>query len=497
MIGAARQRLVVVGNGMAGGRLVEDLLARGASERVAITMFGDESHASYNRILLSGVLAGSHRASDIVIKSKDWYAGRGVDLRSGSRIEAIDLERRRVVAASGEVEPYDVLVLATGSRPALPRIEGLRRRDGDLKEGAFVFRTLDDCDRMAAFAEHARRAVVIGGGLLGLEAAFGLLKRGLDVHVVHLMSHVMDVQLDVAAGEILLRQLERMGLQVHFDTCTSALLGNGHVSGVAFADGGTLTCDMVVIAAGIQPNVELAAHAGLPVRRGIIVGDDLASPAAASIYAVGECAEHRGQVYGLVAPIWEQTQVLADRLSGRNPAALYFGSRLSTKLKVAGVDLAVMGCKEPEQPNDEVVTYAEAGRGVYKKLVVRNGRLLGAIVIGDGAIVPSLVHAFTESTEIATNRAEILFPAAFEGATPSVERMPDAAQICDCNAVSKARIVQAVLEGATSLSSVCDRTRAGTGCGSCHPEVQAVIDFACARLETAGLPLEPRRQECA
>ena len=497
MTGAARQRVVVVGNGMAGARLVEDLLARGASERVAIAMFGDESHASYNRILLSGVLAGSHRATDIVIRSKDWYADRGVDLRSGSRIEAIDLERRQVVAASG-VEPYDVLVLATGSRPALPPIEGLRRRDGDLKEGAFVFRTLDDCDRMAIFAERARRAVVIGGGLLGLEAAFGLLKRGLDVHVVHLMSHVMDVQLDVAAGEILLRQLERMGLQVHFERSTTALLGNGHVSGVAFADGSTLACDMVVIAAGIQPNVELATHAGLPVGRGIIVGDDLGSPAGReSVYAVGECAEHRGQVYGLVAPIWEQTQVLADRLSGRNPAALYFGSRLSTKLKVAGVDLAVMGCKEPEQPNDEVVTYAEAGRGVYKKLVVRNGRLLGAIVMGDGAIVPSLVHAFTESTEIATNRAEILFPAAFEGVAPCVERMPDAAQICDCNAVSKARIVQAVLEGATSLSSVCDRTRAGTGCGSCHPEVQAVIDFACARLVSAGLPLEPRRRECA
>ncbi len=495
---STRQRLVIVGNGMAGGRLVEDLIAREASQRYDITVFGDEPHANYNRILLSGVLAGSHRASDIVMKTPAWYSAHGVDLRSGIRVEGIDVERGQVSAASGEVKEYDVLVLATGSCPVVPRMDGIRRLDGGFKDGVFVFRTIDDCDRIGHVAARARRAVVIGGGLLGLEAAFGLLQRGLDVHVVHLMPHVMETQLDAPAGGILRRQLERLGLRVHFEKKTTAVLGNGHVSGVAFDDGESLACDMVVIAAGIRPNVDLAKRAGLPVRAGVLVGDDLASPAGGGIYAVGECAEHRGQLYGLVAPIWEQTEVLADRLSGADPDALYVGSRLSTKLKVAGVDLAVMGCKEPQHADDEVVSYVEGHRGVYKKLIVRDGRLIGAIIIGDGAIVPSVVHAFIESTGLAANRAELLFPAGFAGASPPIERLSDSARICDCNAVSKARIVQAVLGGARSLGAVCDRTRAGTGCGSCRPEVQAIIDFACGQLagSHAG-SLDAPHEECA
>lgn len=493
-----RERLVIVGNGMAGGRLVEDLLARGASERYAITVFGDEPHAHYNRILLSGVLAGSHRAADIVIKTPAWYFARGVNLRAGVRVERIDIERAEVIAASGEAEKYDALVLATGSRPVIPDMEGIRRLDGGLKDGVFVFRTIDDCDRIGECADRAQRAVVIGGGLLGLEAAFGLLKRGLEVHIVHLMPHVMESQLDVAAGTILRRQLERMGLHLHFEKKTTAILGNAHVSGVAFDEGKSFECDMVVIAAGIRPNVDLAHRASIPVRNGVLVGDDLASPIGRGVHAVGECAEHRGRVYGLVAPIWEQTAVLAGRLSGTDPDAVYCGSRLSTKLKVAGVDLAVMGCKEPEHPDDEVVSYVEGHRGVYKKLIVRDGRLLGAIIMGDGAIVPSVVHAFTESTSLAANRAEILFPFAFEAVTTPVDRLPDSAQICDCNAVSKARIVQAVLEGARSLGTVCDRTRAGTGCGSCRPEVQAIIDFACGRLASSPVgPLDEPQEECA
>jgi nitrite reductase (NADH) large subunit len=234
---------------------------------------------------------------------------------------------------------------------------------------------------------------------------------------------------------------------------------------------------MVVMSAGIRPNVELAAGAGLKVNRGIVVGDDLRSANTPGVYAVGECAEHRGQLYGLVAPIWEQTQVLADRLSGRNPNALYFGSRTSTKLKIAGIDLAVMGRKEPDGERDEVVSYVEAARGVYKKLIVRDDRLVGAIVMGDGAIVPLLLQAFADRTTLAPDRSELLFPHAFGAPAPSVDRIPDSARICDCNAVSKGAIVQAVLEGARGLQSVCDATRAGTGCGSCRPEVQAIVDF--------------------
>jgi nitrite reductase (NADH) large subunit len=482
-----RRRLVVIGNGMAGGRLVEDLLARGGADRFDITVFGDEPHGNYNRILLSSVLAGHHRPAEIFINPLSWYATRGVTVHAGVRVEAIDLARRRVIGA-GEQEEYETLVIATGSRPLVPRMDGLEAEGGGFKDGVFVFRTLDDCDRILAFARTARRAVVIGGGLLGLEAARGLLNQGLDVHVVHLMPHVMEAQLDSAAGAVLQRRLDEMGFQVHFEKSTTAVLGNGHVTGVAFQDGGTLECDMVVMSAGIRPNVELAARAGLRVNRGIVVGDDLGCPDAPGVYAVGECAEHRGQLYGLVAPIWEQTQVLADRLSGRDENALYAGSRTSTKLKVAGVDLAVMGRKEPDGEGDEVVSYVEPARGVYKKLIVRDDRLVGAIVMGDGAIVPSLLQAFGERTTLAPNRAELLFPLSFTVPPPSVDRIPDTARICDCNAVSKGEIVQAVLEGARALQSVCDATRAGTGCGSCRPEVEAIVDFVRCTLDAqAGL----------
>ncbi|HEY3042442.1 MAG TPA: FAD-dependent oxidoreductase [Vicinamibacterales bacterium] len=484
----SKRHLVVVGNGMAGARLVEDVLARGGGDRFRISVFGDEPCGNYNRILLSGVLAGSHRSDDIFLNPLSWYEANAVTLHAGVRVESIDVPSRQVHGANGLVEPYDALVIATGSRPLVPRIDGLSANVGSglsrtvgFKNGIFVFRTLEDCDRILAHAQHASRAAVIGGGLLGLEAAKGLLNGHLDVHVIHLMPHLMETQLDAPAARVLQRQLEQMGLHVHLEQATTAVLGEHHVTGLSFLDGSTLECDMVVIAAGIRPNVELAVKAGLPVARGIIVGDDLACPGTQDVYAVGECAEHRGRVYGLVAPLWEQTQVLADRLTGRNTDAVYTGSRLSTKLKVAGVDLAVMGEKDAVEEDDEVVSYAEPSRGIYKKLVVRNGRLAGALVMGDGAIVPSLLHAYAESTLLADNRAELLFRN-FEIRPQASDVIPDTAQICNCNAVSKAQIIECVLAGARSLSAVCEATRAGTGCGSCKPEVQEIVDLACRGL---------------
>jgi nitrite reductase (NADH) large subunit len=498
MTALKRERLVVVGNGMAGGRFVEDLLARGGAERYAISVYGEEPQGNYNRILLSSVLAGHHLPADIVINPLSWYAAQGVALHTGVRVEAIDLRGRRVVSSGGVAEPFDVLVLATGSHPVVPRMDGLVAEGGGLKDGVFVFRTIDDCHRIMAWAEEARRAVVIGGGLLGLEAARGLCGRGLEVDVVHLMTHLMETQLDPAAGRLLQRQLERMGLRSHFEKLTTGVLGNGHVTGLAFKDGGQIECDMVVLSVGIRPNVDLAAAAGLRVNRGIVVGDDLACVNAQGVYAIGECAEHRGQVYGLVAPIWEQTPILADRLSERKPDASYSGSRTSTKLKVAGVDVAVMGAKEPRDADDEVVSYVEPGRGVYKKLIVRDDRLVGAIVMGDGAIVPSLLQAFGEGAPLGPNRAELLFPLAFDAAPVSVERLPDNAQICDCNAVTKAAIVQSLLEGARGIDAVCDATRAGTGCGTCRPHIQELVDFVCRNLDAPDNGLELRlSQECA
>ncbi len=479
-----RKRLIVIGNGMAGARLVEDLIQRGGRERFEMIVFGDEPCGNYNRILLSSVLSGSHKPDDIFINPTSWYAANGVTLHAGKPVERIDLGERLVHAAGGMSEPYDTLVIATGSSPLIPPIANVRNEDGRFKEGVFVFRTLDDCHRIMSCAARAKRAAVIGGGLLGLEAARGLLHQGLETHVVHLMPHLMEAQIDPPAGAVLLGQFERMGLRTHLEARTSAILGNGHVQGLEFAGGSRLDCDLVVIAAGIRPNVKLAVEAGLDVGRGIVVGDDLSC--APGVYAVGECAEHRGKVYGLVAPLWEQTAQLADRLSGRNPDAVYVGSKVSTKLKVMGIDLAVMGEKEPAHETDEVVSYSEPSRGIYKKLIVRNGRLAGAIVLGDAAIAPSLLQTFAGGLPIAENRADILFSnagAVDAAALRQPESMPDDTRVCDCNNVTKAQIIEAVLQGATSVRAVCDATRASTGCGSCRPEVEALVALACQRVE--------------
>ncbi len=271
----SKERLVVIGNGMAGARFVDDLLGREGASRFDVVMFGDEPCGNYNRILLSSVLSRSHKPDDIFINPMSWYASRGITLHAGKRVEKIDLHHRMVTAAGGQSERYDTLIIATGSSPVIPPLANVRDEHGVFKQGVFVFRTLDDCERIMRCAETARRAVVIGGGLLGLEAARGLLNWGLETHVVHLMPHLMETQLDTGAGDVLRRQFEQMGLLTHLATRTTAVLGNGHVKGLEFADGAPLECDLVVIAAGIRPNAKLAADAGLKVNRGIVVGDDL------------------------------------------------------------------------------------------------------------------------------------------------------------------------------------------------------------------------------
>jgi nitrite reductase (NADH) large subunit len=477
-----KQRLVVIGNGMAGARLVEDVLSRDGGALYDIVIFGDEPYGNYNRILLSGVLAGTHDPKDIFINPLSWYEQNNVKLHAGVRITEIDRVAKLVYSADGTIEKYDKLVIATGSAPFVPPLQNLYTETGSFKDGVFVFRTLNDCDSIASYTGQARRAAVIGGGLLGLEAARGLLNLGIEVQVVHLMPHLMEVQLDSSAGDVLRRTMERMGVSVHLEKNTTAVLGNRHVTGLQFKDGSTLDCDMVVISAGIRPNVALAKQAGLTIERGIVVGDDLASPDDADIYSVGECAQHRGQVYGLVAPLWEQTHILAERLTGRNPNASYRGSKVSTKLKVMGVELAVMGIKDAAHENDEVVNYVEPLRGIYKKLVIRNGRLAGAILLGDAAGAPSLLQAFDRGTILPDNRAELLFPLAAESLELSLEDMPDSAQVCNCNGVSKGQLVQAITNGCRSFKALCDATRAGTGCGSCKPQVQAVLASAAGDL---------------
>jgi nitrite reductase (NADH) large subunit len=470
----ARKRLIVIGNGMAGARLVEDIVARDPGV-FDITMFGDEPYGNYNRILLSGVLAGTHDPKDIFINPLAWYDQHNVRLHAGMRVTRIDRAERQVIGADGCVEPYDQLVIATGSTPFVPPLEGLLTDTGRYRDGVFVFRTLDDCSAIRDYATGARRAAVIGGGLLGLEAARGLLQLEVEVHVVHLMRHLMEVQLDEASGAMLRAAMDRLGVHTHLARRTSAVLGDAHVTGLMFDDGSRLECDMVVLSAGIRPNVAVARDAGLSVERGIVVGDDLRCANDASIFAIGECAQHRGQVYGLVAPLWEQAQVLADRLTAKNVQAAYGGSRVSTKLKVMGVDLTVMGDKEPAA-GDEVVQYSEPSRGVYKKMVVRGGQLAGAILLGDPDGAPALLQAFDRALALPDNRAEMLFPAMRSDGPLSAADLPDEAQICNCNGVTKGRLKSAIGDGCRSLRALCDATRAGTGCGSCKPQVQQVLE---------------------
>jgi len=488
-----KRKLVIIGNGMAGARLAEDVLARGGREMFDIVMFGDEPYGNYNRILLSGVLSGLSDPKDIFINPLAWYETNGVKLHAGVRVMAIDRAAKQVIGARGEIEAYDHLVIATGSSPFIPPLEGLYYGDEEMnsairnpqsafKRGVFVFRTLDDCEAITNYAGSGKRGVVIGGGLLGLEAARGLLNLGAEVHVVHLMPHLMEAQLDAQAGATLKRSMEAMGVKIHLNKVTTAILGNGHVTGLRFKDGATLDCDMVVISAGIRPNTQLAKDAGLMVERGIVVKDCLTCANDPNVFAVGECAQHDGKVYGLVAPLWEQTAVLADRLTGRKPEAAYKGSKVSTKLKVMGVELAVMGDRETRDENDEVVTYAEPSRGIYKKLISRNGQLVGAILLGDTSTAPALLQAFDRGALLPESRAELLFPLASESASQSVVDLPDDAQICNCNGVSKVAIISAVKRGGRSLKSLCDATRAGTGCGSCKPQVQELLEYTAGDL---------------
>jgi nitrite reductase (NADH) large subunit len=477
-----KQRLVVVGNGMGGARLVEEIVSRPGGEHYEITVLGAEPYGNYNRILLSGVLAGTYCPEHIFLHPLAWYKQHNVRLYAGQAATRLDWQRHCVQIADGSWEPYDRLVIATGSSPCLPSLLNLVREDGQLIEGAFTFRTLDDCQAILAHSSRARRAAIIGGGLLGLEAASGLVKRGLEVHLIHRAPHLLNLQLDAAGSTVLARLVSEQGVQLHLGRETVAVLGADRLCGLRFSDSSELACDLCIIATGTHPNTDLARAAGLAVRRGIIIGDDLAC-SVPDVFALGECAEHRGQTYGLVAPVWEQARILAERLTDSASQKQYTGSAISTRLKVSGLDLTVMGDKEPASSTDEVITYAEPTRGIYKKLIVREGRLQGAILLGDlpGSMPAArLVQLFLRGDPLPTNRAELLFPChAGSKQELSVAELPDDTQICNCNGVSKGSILAAVRTGKRSLQTLCEATRAATGCGSCKSQVQELLVLAC------------------
>jgi nitrite reductase (NADH) large subunit len=482
---AGLAKLVVVGNGMAGARAVEEILARGGHERFAITIFGDEPYGNYNRILLSNVLAGSDDAGEIYLNPLDWYAENDVELRAGVRVVRINRFAHLVYADDGSTVRYDKLILATGSRSFFPPIDGIWQDDKKLAPGVFGFRSLDDCEAMIEFAEGRGKAAVVGGGLLGLEAARGLQNRGLQVGVVQGGATLMNAQLDEQGSAILRRLVEALGIEVHTGKRTTRMLTEaGLPSAIEFADGTRLPCDMLVMAAGIRPNVGLAERAGLTVERAIVVDDQMRSIDDDDIYVVGECAQHRGQVYGLVAPLWEQTGVLADHLTGTNPRAAYHGSRTATKLKVAGVDVAAMGLKAPEHDDDEFVQYFEPKHGVYKTVVVRDDKLVGATLVGDVTKVAFLMQAFDRGLPLPPERVSLMFDIGTPEVATGAAELADDAQVCNCNGVSKATIVSCVKNGQTSLVGVMSATRAGKGCGSCKGLVSQIVEWAAAQAGT-------------
>jgi nitrite reductase (NADH) large subunit len=452
---------------MAGARMVEDLLALDR-DRFHITMFGDEPYGNYNRILLSNVLNGSQDMKEIFLNPLSWYEENDVTLHAGHRVTSIDRQNRTVHAGKLAV-PYDKLILATGSKPFVPPMQGID------KEGVFVFRTLDDCRKIADHARGCKRAIVIGGGLLGLEAAKGLMTHNLGVTVVEVAPYLMSVQLDTEGGAILRRTIEKMGIHVRTGTVTTHILGEGRVSGVRFADDTKLPADMVVISAGIRANLELAREAGLPCDRGILVDDQLGTTDP-DVYAVGECAQHRGMVYGLVAPLWEQTKVLAAVLTDTNSDKRYEGSRLATKLKVMGVELASMGKVSDVRDGDEVVHYAEPGRGVYKKIVIREGKIAAACVLGEHEGADELLRLYQADAPPPERRADLLFPPCGEVKAISLADLPETHQVCDCNGVSKTTICDAIRAGKCTVAAVGAATRAGTGCGSCKTLVKGLIE---------------------
>ncbi|WP_425456776.1 nitrite reductase large subunit NirB [Denitrobaculum tricleocarpae] len=466
-----RQKLVIIGNGMAPGRMLEHLFER-APETYDVTIFNAEPRVNYNRLMLSPVLSGEKSYQDIVTHDDDWYVAHGVTLHKSARVETIDRNRKRVTSATGISADYDKLVIATGSNPFIIPIPG-----HDL-EGVLVYRDLDDVERMLAAADAGGRAVVIGGGLLGLEAAAGLKAQSMEVTVLHLMSTLMERQLDPAAGYLLEKAFEERGIEVVTQANSSEILGrDGQVSGVRLEDGTEIDAAIVVMAIGIRPSAKLAENSGLNVGRGVVVGDDMRT-SDPDIFALGECVEHRGQCYGLVAPLYEMAGVLADQLVGGE--SLYTGSVTATKLKVTGIDLYSAGDFAEGEDREEIVL-RDAAAGIYKRLVLRDNRIIGAVLYGETGDGPWFFDLLKKQLDIAEMRETLVFGQAYQGGPPldpmaAVAALPDDAEICGCNGVCKSKIVESITDlGLSGLDEVRTHTKASASCGTCSGLVEQLL----------------------
>ncbi len=467
---ARKARLVVIGNGMAGIRTVEELLKM-APDLYEITVFGDEPHPNYNRILLTPVLAGEMRLEETILNDHDWYAEHGITLRTGSPVVQIDRVRRQVITAQGEVVPYDRILIATGAAAAVAPIPG-----NDLP-GVYSYRDMRDVEALTQVSANGGEAVIIGAGLLGLEVAHGLNARGMQVTVVHRRAWPLDKQLDARGGSMLQQAMEARGIHFLMERESAAVLGTEQVEGLQFQDGSSVPARIVVMTIGIRPRTALAQAAGLACEQGILVSDTLQTYDP-RIYAVGECVQHRGMTYGLVAPLFEQAKVAANHLAeyGR---MRYEGSITSTKLKVTGIELFSAGDFQGGADTEEL-TLLDAHQGIYKKVVLQNDKIKGILLYGDTSIGPWLFEHLRDENDISSVRDHLLFGETHLGdsghsGANQASRLPDSAEICGCNGVSKGQIVHAIREGLFTLEEVRKCTKASASCGSCTGLVEQLL----------------------
>ena len=477
-----KSKLVMVGNGMAGVRTIEELL-KVAPDLYDISVFGAEPHPNYNRILLSPVLAGEQTLDEIVLNSWEWYAENNITLHAGKKVVEVDRVRRIVRAEDGTEEAYDRLLMCTGSNPFILPVPGKGL------QGVIAYRDIADTNAMIEAATKYKKAVVIGGGLLGLEAANGLMLRGMDVTVIHVMPTLMERQLDPVAGGLLQKSLEERGLKFVMGGQTQALIGDadggqgGRVKALQFKDGSEIPADLVVMAVGIRPNTELAEKMRLHCNRGIVVNDTMQTVTDARIYSVGECAAHRGIAYGLVAPLFEQAKVAANHLA-QFGIGRYQGSLTSTKLKVTGIDLFSAGEFMGGDGTEEIVMSDPFG-GVYKKLVIKDDKLVGACLYGDTVDGSWYFKLLRDGRSINDIRDKLMFgesganigDVGHEGHTKAAS-MPDDAEVCGCNGVNKGTICKAIREkGLFTLDEVKKHTKASASCGSCTGLVEQILMF--------------------
>ncbi|SER92423.1 nitrite reductase large subunit NirB [Rhizobium sp. NFR03] len=465
-----KQKLVIIGNGMAPGRMLEELFEQ-APGLYDVVIFNAEPRVNYDRIMLSPVLSGEKLYEDIVIHGDDWYARNGVTLHKGAKVTGIDRVAKTVTSAAGISAAYDKLVIATGSLPFIIPVPG-----HDLP-GVLAYRDLDDVEKMLDATKRGGRAIVIGAGLLGLEAAYGLKRQGMDVTVIHINPTIMDRQLDPPAAYLLEKALTDRGIEIITKANTKCVLGTEKVEGIELDDGRIIEGTTVIMAVGIRPAAQIAKDAGIAVNRGIVVDDGMMT-SDASIFALGECAEHRGICYGLVAPLYESAKTLADRLIGG--ASEYKGSVVNTKLKVTGINLFSAGDFAEGEDREEIVL-RDATAGVYKRLVLKDNRIVGAVLYGETADGAWFFDMIKRGTDISEMRDTLIFGQAYQGGSPldptaAVAALPDDAEICGCNGVCKSKIVGTInAKGLTSLDDVRAHTKASASCGSCTGLVEQLM----------------------